>query len=119
MIVLCRLFSSGFTSEHIKQCWSGQSSSHTDESGTATDLLLLLDRTMDRLDRWIGVSELMSDVEKGVLAVLRRIFKLDLKLREDTSFCFFGAGTGRRSVRRFMLTSLRQEGADIVLLVKL
>ena len=123
MIVLCSLFSSGFTSEHIKQCWSGQSSSHTDESGKATDLLLILDRTRDRLDRWIGVSELMTAVEKGVLAgvltVLRRIFKLDLKLREDTSFCFFGAGTGRRSVRRFMLTSLRQEGADIVLLVKL
>ena len=51
MIVLCRLLSSGFTSEHIKQCWSGQSSSHIDESGTATDLLLLLDRTRDRLDR--------------------------------------------------------------------
>ena len=90
MIVLCRLFSSGFTSEHIKQYESGQGSSHTGDRGpaTATDLLLLLDRTKERLERCIGVSEVCSRVRRGVPAeggarvVPRRFkdFKLDLKL---------------------------------------
>ena len=74
----------------------------------------------------MGVSELGSGVEKkrGVLIVeeleelLTRLrdFKLDLKLWEVTSFFFLGVCS---SVRIFMLTSCRQEGAESDLLVKL
>ena len=54
--------------------------------------------------------------EVGAVLDSLRDFRLDLKLWEETSFGFLGVCS---SVRTFMLTSWRQEGAESALFVKL